>query len=424
MTSTPAPADDAVPEGWQPLPADHPLQRRRTPAGPEPELITSVRSLQDLIDRALGRGHPASPQEDAGLAEVRPFPFLALVGQREMRLALLLAVVHPGLGGVLLVGPAGVGKSTAARGVADIVPPVPRSLCYYGCLPEDIARGGLEAVCSDCARKYQAGEPLAVEDRARFVELPPTVSLEALLGILEARPGQRPRWRKGVLAQVDRHVLYLDELGRYPEPVLDAVLEAVHRGHYTVHRGGLAVTYRSRALLIASADPEHAPVARRHVERFALRARALPLTPAQRRTLYRRVQAWQAAPDAFGAEYAAETRALRDEVRAARELLPQVRLADDLVRVAVQVVDGLGLASTRAEYAWLEASRAHAAAAGRTHVTPDDLRATVTLALRFRARALTPAVVQAADDEDERLRAALDAAWAAAPSSPTPEEAA
>ncbi len=404
---------DALPEGWELLPPDHPLQHRPRVGGPEPERITTVRSLQDLIDRALGRGEHALPEEDAGLAEVVPFPFLALVGQREMQLALLLAVVHPRLGGVLLVGPSGSGKSTAARGIVDLLPPVARSLCYYGCLPEDIAQGGLEAVCQDCARKYQAGQPLAVEDRARFLELPPTVDLDTLFGAPEARGGHRRRWRKGLLAQADRHVLYLDELGRYPPVILDAVLDAITQGHYTVHRGGWSATYRSRALLIATADPHNAPVARRYADRFALCACAHPLGQEERATLYHRWRAWQTAPGEFAARYQTETQALRQEVRAARELLAQVRLSEKLLHAALQVTHQAGL-SPRADYAWVEAARAHAAAAGRVHVTPDDLRMTLPLALRCRGRDLTPALCSGTEDE-ARWQATLEDALRTAP---------
>ena len=417
-------ASSTVPDGWELLPDDHPLARRRASGGPEPELITSVRSLQDLIDRALGRTDEPTTQEDAGLAEVVPYPFLALVGQREMRLALLLAVVHPALGGVLVAGPAGTGKSTAARGVADILPPVPRSLCYYGCLPEDIARGGLEAVCSDCARKYQAGQPLAVEDRARLIELPPIMDLETLLGTVDTTTGP-PRWRKGLLAQADGHVLYLDEIGRYPDPIVDVILEATQQGHYTVHHGGLTMTYRSQALLMATADASHTMIRSRALERFALRAWHSPLSPQERRILYRRVRDWKAAPAAFAARYAPETQALREEVRAARELLTAVKIEDFWIDRVIAVVQHLGIRSARAEWAWLEAARAHAAASGRVHLTADDLQATLHLTLRFRGRAWTSDVAHTIQDEDARLQAAWEAAKAQAPvESPPKKEAA
>jgi len=98
-----------------------------------------VRSLKELLDRITGRGITTQQlAEESGLAEVLPFPFLALVGQHEMKLALLLSLINPLVGGVLLIGPRGTGKTTAVRSLADLLPEVPRSLCYYGCLPEDI----------------------------------------------------------------------------------------------------------------------------------------------------------------------------------------------------------------------------------------------------------------------------------------------
>ena len=100
---------------------------------------TSFRSLKELIEHVSGKKlDDSQAQQDSGIAEVLPFPFLAMVGQVEMKYALLLALVNPAIGGVLLIGPRGTGKTTAIRGLVDLVPEVPRSLCYYGCLPEDI----------------------------------------------------------------------------------------------------------------------------------------------------------------------------------------------------------------------------------------------------------------------------------------------
>ena len=132
---------------------------------PEPKetgYTHAFNSLRELIDAVTGRSFQASlPQEDAGLAEVMPFPFLGLVGQTEMRLALLLAIINPLVNGVLLVGPRGTGKTTSARSLVDLLPNVKRSNCYYGCLPEDAETGGMDAICPDCAKKLGEGQPLA-----------------------------------------------------------------------------------------------------------------------------------------------------------------------------------------------------------------------------------------------------------------------
>jgi magnesium chelatase subunit I len=120
-----------------------------------PAITTSVRSLKELIERVSGKGlQMQGEREDSGIAEVLPFPFLALVGQLELKLALILALVNPSLGGVLLIGPRGTGKTNAVRSLVDLLPQTPRSLCFYGCLPEDIETGGIDAVCPACAKNY------------------------------------------------------------------------------------------------------------------------------------------------------------------------------------------------------------------------------------------------------------------------------
>src|SRR4030042_4876936 len=126
------------------------------------EIETKYRSLKNLIEHVSGKNlGETQTQQDSGLVETVPFPFLAVVGQVEMKYALLLALINPAIGGVLLIGPRGTGQTTAIRGLVDLVPEIPRSLCYYGCLPEDIETGGIDAVCPNCAKKYALGEPLA-----------------------------------------------------------------------------------------------------------------------------------------------------------------------------------------------------------------------------------------------------------------------
>ncbi len=109
--------------------------------------------------------------EDRGLAEPLPYPFMAIVSQAEMKTALLLTMINPAVNGVLLIGPRGTGKTTAVRSISDLLPSVQRSLCQYGCLPEDIETDGIDSVCPDCAKKYGQGESLTRTDRVHLIEL-------------------------------------------------------------------------------------------------------------------------------------------------------------------------------------------------------------------------------------------------------------
>ncbi len=112
-----------------------------------------------------------------------------------MKLALLLSLINPAIGGVLLVGPRGTGKTTAVRSLIHLLPMVPRSLCYYGCLPEDIESAGVDSVCPDCARKYAEGAPLVKLDPVRLVELPLNSQLVDVIGGLDERAAAHDRMR-------------------------------------------------------------------------------------------------------------------------------------------------------------------------------------------------------------------------------------
>ena len=305
----------------------------------------SIRSLKDLIDRVSGKGfHPSQPAEDSGVAEVLPFPFLAMVGQREMKLALILSLINPAIGGVLLIGPRGTGKTTAVRSLVDLLPLVPRSLCYYGCMPEDIETGGIDAVCPDCARKYAEGEPLAKMDRVRLVELPLNARLDDVLGGLDERAAlhDRTRIRRGLLAQADRNLLYVDEVNLLASDVVDALLDAAAQGSYTVRRGPVAVTYRSRFVLIGSMNPEEGNLRPQIQDRFGLRVLVRGLEePQDRMDAYRRVRAYLTNPWQTVADYADETTLAQAEIQAARDLLPQVVIPDRIAGLGLKLISHL-----------------------------------------------------------------------------------
>ena len=347
-----------------------------------------VRSLRELIDRVTGRTlESAVPQEDAGIADVVPFPFLALVGQSEMKLALLLAMINPNMGGVLLIGPRGTGKTTAVRSLPELLPQAPRSLCYYGCLPEDIEAGGMDAVCPDCAEKYAAEEPLAVMDQVRLVELPLNARLEDVVGGLDERAALQGqiRLRRGILAQADRNLLYVDEVNLLSDEVVDAILDAAAQGYYLVRRGPMSSTYRARFVLVGSMNPEEGRLRPQILDRFGLRVvvRGLP-DRDERLEAYKRSQAYLTNPRQVSAEFSDATILAQEDIQAARDLLPQVEIPEAVSQQGLKLVERLKVDSLRAEITMFEAARAHAVADARMKVTSEDLLTVAPMALRLR----------------------------------------
>lgn len=383
---------------------------------PEPNLQASetgdVRSLRDLIERVSGRGYqPRASESDAGLAEILPFPFLAVVGQKEMKLALLLALINPAVGGVLLIGPRGTGKTTAVRSLVDLLPMVPRSLCYYGCMPEDIEAGGIDAVCPDCAKKYAEGQPLARPDRVRLVDLPLNAELEDVVGGVDERAAihDRLRLRRGLLAQADRNLLYVDEVNLLADEIVDAILDAAAQGNYTVRRGPVSATYRSHFVLVGSMNPEEGRLRPQILDRFGLRVLVRGLEePDERLEAYRRVQAYQQNPRKMVLTYSEETATVQDEIQAARDLLPKVRLPDEVARRGLAFIDRLHIDSLRAEITLFETARAFAAADGRESVSLDDLREVAPLALRVRRSNFMTEYFNTQQAEETEISSVLD----------------
>ena len=376
---------------------------------PVERMAHSFRNLRELVDYVSGKALPLPNPEESRLAEAMPFPFLAIVGQREMKLALLLGLINPNIGGILLVGPRGTAKSTAVRSLLDILPKVERSLCYYGCLPEDIETGGMAAVCPDCAKKYGEGQPLTAADRVRLIELPLNARLEDVIGGIDERAAitnERLRIRRGILAQADRNLLYIDEINLLSNDIVDAILDAAAQGSYTVRRGPVSATYRARFVLIGSMNPEEGKLRPQILDRFGLRVivRGLEET-SERLEAYRRVQAYLTNPRRMSALYGEEMTAAAEEIQSARARLLKVSLPDKVAQPAITLVQKMGIDSLRAEITWFEAARAYTAADGRDKVSPDDLQAVASMALRLRrSQFMTEYLTSQQDEEEEMTR--------------------
>jgi magnesium chelatase subunit I len=376
------------------------------------EKESKFRSLKDLMEHVSGKKwDEGNAPPDSGLMEVLPFPFLAMVGQVEMKYALLLALINPAIGGVLLIGPRGTGKTTAIRGLVDLVPEAPRSLCYYGCLPEDIETGGMDAVCPSCAKKYAMGEPLAVMDKIRLVELPLNARIEDVIGTVDenAINMERLRLHRGILAHADRNLLLVDEVNLLSDEVVDAILDAAAYGSYTVKRGSMSATFRARFVLVGTMNPEEGRLRPQIMDRFGLRVVVRGLEDAgERLEAYQRVQAYLTNPRKVVQEYKAETNLAQTEVQLARDILGEVRIPNEVSKQGLELIRRLKLDSLRSEITLFEAARAFAALDNRQVVSVEDLHAIAPMALRMRRSDFIEKYLSDQGEEENEIMGAVN----------------
>jgi magnesium chelatase subunit I len=370
-----------------------------------------VQSLNQLLERASARRFlEAAPPEDQGLAEDIPFPFLAIVGQTEMKLALLLALVNPNVGGVLLIGPRGTGKTTAVRSLTDLLPEVERSLCNYGCMPEEISRGGIDAVCPDCARKYAEGRPLTYSDRVRLIELPLNSRLDDVIGGIDERAAvhNRLRLQRGILARADRNLLYVDEVNLLSDEIVDAILDAAAQGSFTVRRGPVSASYRSRFVLVGSMNPEEGRLRPQILDRFGLRVLVRGLEgKSSRLEAYRRAVAFRNSPHRIREEYAQSTEHVRGELEAAHRSRDDVKLTKAAQEYGLELIRRLEIDSLRAEITLFEAAKAHALADGRNSAAPQDVRTVAPMAVWLRRSSFMKDYFVGQADEQEEVERLL-----------------
>jgi magnesium chelatase subunit I len=358
-----------------------------TQTEPREQPANPFRNLRELVDYVAGKSLPPLSAEEGRATEALPFPFLGIVGQHEMKLALLLGLINPNIGGILLIGPRGTAKTTAVRSLLGLLPQVDRSTCFYGCLPEDIEIGGLDAVCPDCAKKFGEGRSLTAPDKVRLIELPLNARLDDVVGSIDERAAlhERMRIRRGILAQADLNLLYIDEINLLGDDIVDSILDAAAQGSYTVRRGPVLATYRSRFVLIGSMNPEEGRLRPQILDRFGLRVIVRGLESAEERLeAYRRVQAYLANPRQMIGQFTVEMEAAAYEIRTARERVRKVVIPDKIAHPAIDLVQGMGIDSLRAEITWFESARAYAAADGREQVATGDLIAVAPMALRLR----------------------------------------
>ncbi|MEU6684801.1 putative cobaltochelatase [Streptomyces sp. NPDC046832] len=311
-----------------------------------------------------------------------PFPFTAVVGQDDLRLALLLNAVSPAVGGVLVRGEKGTAKSTAVRALSALLPEVPVVPgCRFSCDPASPDPG-----CPDGPHKTGSG----TERPARMVELPVGASEDRLVGALDIERALSEgvkAFEPGLLADAHRGILYVDEVNLLHDHLVDLLLDAAAMGASYVEREGVSVRHAARFLLVGTMNPEEGELRPQLLDRFGLTVEvAASREPDQRVEVVKRRLAHDDDPAAFAARWAEEEAAVRARIVAARELLPSVRLGDGALRQIAATCAAFEVDGMRADIVMARTATALAAWAGRTDVLAEDVRQAALLALPHRRR--------------------------------------
>ncbi|GGX75426.1 putative cobaltochelatase [Streptomyces fructofermentans] len=311
-----------------------------------------------------------------------PFPFTAVVGQDDLRLALLLNAVSPAVGGVLVRGEKGTAKSTAVRALSALVPEVDVVAgCRFSCAP-----GAPDPACPDGPHEAGTG----TRRPARMVELPVGASEDRLVGALDIERALAEgvkAFEPGLLADAHRGILYVDEVNLLHDHLVDLLLDAAAMGASYVEREGVSVRHAARFLLVGTMNPEEGELRPQLLDRFGLTVEvAASREPDQRVEVVRRRLAYDDDPDGFAARWSGEESAVRARIAAARELLPSVRLGDGPLRQIAATCAAFEVDGMRADIVMARTATALAAWAGRTEVLAEDVRQAALLALPHRRR--------------------------------------
>jgi magnesium chelatase subunit I len=315
------------------------------------------------------------------------YPFTAIVGQDEMKLALLLSSIDPNIGGVIIMGHRGTGKSTGVRALADLLPRIRKVRgCLYGCDPDRP-----NELCPDCAGRLSRQDHLPAKlGDVPVVDLPLGATEDRVCGTLDierALVEGVKAFEPGLLARANRGFLYIDEVNLLDDHLVDALLDAAASGRNVVEREGISVTHPARFVLVGSGNPEEGELRPQLLDRFGLYTQIVTITDIEQRVeIVRRRERFDDDPYAFLASQSLAQDKLRKRITRAGRLLAQVEIEHELLMLIAGLCVSLKVDGHRGELAIARAARALAAFEGRVKVEAADVERVAAMSLRHRLR--------------------------------------
>ena len=316
----------------------------------------------------------------------RTIPFTSIVGQEDMKLALILNAVNPRIGGVLIRGDKGTAKSTAVRALADLLDEISvADGCPFNCHPSDA-----EEMCDLCFERLQAGKMKGAVRRAPVVDLPLGATEDRVVGSLNVERAIKEGIKAlepGIMAAANRGILYIDEVNLLDDHVADVLLDSAAMGVNVVEREGISVAHPARFILVGTMNPEEGELRPQLLDRFGLQVNVAGIDDVDMRVeIAKRAERFEADPEGFAREFDGYQQDLREKISGAKKILGEVTIEDDLLRMIASTCIDLGVKTHRAEIVISRTARTIASFEGRREVDKEDVRRAMVLALAHRMR--------------------------------------
>lgn len=317
----------------------------------------------------------------------RVYPFTAIVGQDNMKKALILNVINPSLGGVLIKGEKGTAKSTAVRALAELLPERAQiEGCIFGCNPLDES-----SMCVCCHEKYYNNEIIPkVMDKMKVIDLPVSATEDRVVGTLDIeyaiKKGEK-KFEPGILALANRNILYVDEVNLLDDHVVDVLLDSAAMGVNTIEREGVSFSHPAKFILVGTMNPEEGDLRPQLLDRFGMVVDVIGERETEKRmeVIKRRLQ-YENDGEKFVESFEEEQEKLREKISKAQELLKTVKFDDKVLEMAARISIEMDVDGHRADISMIKTAMTIAAFNGREQVQSSDMIEAAELVLPHRMR--------------------------------------
>jgi Mg-chelatase subunit ChlI/Mg-chelatase subunit ChlD len=314
------------------------------------------------------------------------FPFNAIIGQENVKTILILNAIDPSIGGALISGPKGTGKSLLVKSFADVLPEIELiAECPFNCSPIDPAN-----MCLSCRSKSMNGEIMVISEKMKIIQVPLSVTEDMLLGSIDMEKAVIQGIKSlepGLLAEANQNILYIDEVNLLPDHITDSILDAAASGWNTVEREGISVQHPSKFILVGTMNPEEGELRPQILDRFGIFSETSNiLEPIARSSVIEKNEKFNKDPIKFTEKYYEDLEKIRKKIQKSRKLLAQVKVPEEVYQIVAETCSRLKVDGFRPDIISIKAARALAAYHGRNQVLIEDVQHSLELTLGHRTR--------------------------------------